>query len=149
MGPYKAWHGSAGYQGPGDYFHSQEEDYPWLIIKLNRRTVIHSVGVGNRKDCCGDRLRMLQVTWTPKLLFSTFFLCLIIEIRWNFEEKILKIFVNPSLGQSNSHRYEINLEEKGYVLLGKSLEQTDRQMRDADRWTDKQTDKQTDRQTDI
>ena len=39
----------------GNFFHSVKEDNPWLKVQLNKPTVVYSVTVGNRKDCCGDR----------------------------------------------------------------------------------------------
>ena len=57
--PLRAWLGK-----PGDvkkWFHSENEDNPWLKLQLNRATMITSVTVRNRKDCCPERLRNLEV----------------------------------------------------------------------------------------
>ena len=37
------------------------EEKPWLIVQLNKVATITSVTVGNRKDCCGDLLRKLEI----------------------------------------------------------------------------------------
>ena len=43
-------------------FHSKDnEEKPWLIVRLNKVATITSVTVGNRKDCCGDLLRKLEI----------------------------------------------------------------------------------------
>ena len=52
--PKYAW------SGPG-FFHSKEEDNPWLRVQLNEPTKITSITVGNRKDCCGHRLENLEI----------------------------------------------------------------------------------------
>ena len=43
------------------FFQSMKEDKPWLRIQLNRPTSVFSVSIINRRDCCGERLRNLQL----------------------------------------------------------------------------------------
>ena len=43
------------------FFHSEEEPYPWIRFQLNRRTIITSVTVHNRKFNRGERLAKLEV----------------------------------------------------------------------------------------
>ena len=57
--PQFAWKGTDEVISTG-FFHSREENNPWLRIQLNRNETITSVSVRNRLDCCGDRL---QVTY--------------------------------------------------------------------------------------
>ena len=54
-----AWKGGSGSRT--GFFSSEEEEKPWLQIRLNQPTEISSVTVINRKDCCGERLRNLEV----------------------------------------------------------------------------------------
>ena len=42
-------------------FHSEEEDNPWLRVRLNKPFKITSVTVGNRKSCCGSKLQNLEI----------------------------------------------------------------------------------------
>ena len=42
-------------------FHSGYESNPWLRIKLSRKETITNVTIGNRIDCCGERLVNLEV----------------------------------------------------------------------------------------
>lgn len=42
-------------ESPGFFFHTQEENQPWLEIDLGAVRPISSVKVTNRADCCGDR----------------------------------------------------------------------------------------------
>ena len=69
-GPQLAWKGSSTPGGTG-FFHSQGEGKPWLRIKLNRAVVISSVTITNRLDCCGERLRNLEIRGGMKRLFLT------------------------------------------------------------------------------
>ena len=43
------------------FYHSKLEDNPWLRVQLNAPIKITSVTVGNRKGCCGDRLKNLEI----------------------------------------------------------------------------------------
>jgi len=52
--PKDAWSGPK-------FFHSALEDNPWLRIQLNKPTEITSITFGNRKGCCGDRLKNLEI----------------------------------------------------------------------------------------
>jgi hypothetical protein len=42
-------------QSPDYFFHTEEEDRPWLELDLGKLQHISAVSVENRKDCCGDR----------------------------------------------------------------------------------------------
>lgn len=42
-------------------FHSAEETYPWLMVELTNTVDLQSVQIFNRADCCGDRLRDIEV----------------------------------------------------------------------------------------
>ena len=42
-------------------FISKREDDPWLRVQLNEPSKITSITVGNRKDCCGERLLNLKI----------------------------------------------------------------------------------------
>ena len=44
-----------------NFFHSKDEMFPWLEVKLPSTTMISSVTIVNRKDCCGDRFRNVEV----------------------------------------------------------------------------------------
>jgi hypothetical protein len=39
------------------FFHSNQENYPWLELKLWEPTEVSDVTIINRKDCCGERLK--------------------------------------------------------------------------------------------
>ena len=58
--PIFAWRGTdeAGSTG---FFHSKQEDNPWLRIQLNRKETITSVTIRNPLHCCGERLENLEV----------------------------------------------------------------------------------------
>ena len=43
------------------YYHSEEENYPWLEIKLPSPILISSLTIVNRRDDCWDRLRNLEI----------------------------------------------------------------------------------------
>jgi hypothetical protein len=43
------------------FFHTQDEDSPWIEYDLGQPTVLHRVEVANRSDCCGDRALPLVV----------------------------------------------------------------------------------------
>jgi hypothetical protein len=43
------------------FFHTQDEDSPWIEYDLGEPTVLHRVEVANRSDCCGDRTLPLVV----------------------------------------------------------------------------------------
>jgi len=43
-------------ESPGFFFHTQEENQPWLEIDLGVVRTISSVKVTNRADCCADRV---------------------------------------------------------------------------------------------
>jgi hypothetical protein len=43
------------------FFHTQEEDSPWIEYDLGQPTVLHRVEVANRSDCCGERTLPLVV----------------------------------------------------------------------------------------
>ena len=58
--PKFAWKGNDKKESSG-FFHSKQEDNPWLRVKLNRKVGITSVTVRNRLDCCGERLENLEV----------------------------------------------------------------------------------------
>ena len=45
----------------GVYFLSNKESNPWIRFQLNRDTDITSITIVNRKDCCGQRLRNLEI----------------------------------------------------------------------------------------
>ncbi len=45
----------------GVLFISKKEENPWVRFQLNRDTVITSITVVNRKDCCGQRLMNLEI----------------------------------------------------------------------------------------
>ena len=45
----------------GVLFISKMEKNPWVRFQLNRDTVITSITVVNRKDCCGGRLMNLEI----------------------------------------------------------------------------------------
>ena len=57
--PYRAWRGDS--KTATGFFHSMQENNPWLMLQLSRRTVITSVTIVNRKDCCGEKLQELWV----------------------------------------------------------------------------------------
>lgn len=48
-------------EGPDYFFHTQEEERPWLEIDLGVPQSISSVRVVNRKDCCRERATPLAV----------------------------------------------------------------------------------------
>ena len=58
-GPQLAWKG--GSTNSKGFFHSQQENNPWLTVELNRPVTISSVTITNRKDCCGERLKNLEI----------------------------------------------------------------------------------------
>ena len=58
-GAQLAWKG--GSTNNKGFFHSKEENNPWLIIELNRPVNISAVTITNREDCCGERLKNLEV----------------------------------------------------------------------------------------
>jgi hypothetical protein len=43
------------------FFHTQEEDSPWIDYDLGQPTVLHRIEVANRSDCCGERTLPLVV----------------------------------------------------------------------------------------
>jgi hypothetical protein len=43
------------------FFHTQEEDSPWIEYDLGQPTVLHRIEVANRSDCCGERTLPLIV----------------------------------------------------------------------------------------
>ena len=58
LGPQFAWIGRSYFPG---LFISKYEANPWLMIQLNNSTVISSVIIINRMDCCGERLQNLEL----------------------------------------------------------------------------------------
>ena len=58
-GPMNAWKGSS--KTSTKFFHSNMQVNPWVRFQLNKVTVITSVTIVNRWDCCGNRLRNIQV----------------------------------------------------------------------------------------
>lgn len=48
-------------EGPDYFFHTQEEERPWLEIDLGAPQLVSSVRVVNRKDCCRERATPLAV----------------------------------------------------------------------------------------
>lgn len=48
-------------EGPDYFFHTQEEERPWLEIDLGTPQLVSSVRVVNRKDCCRERATPLAV----------------------------------------------------------------------------------------
>ena len=59
-GPQLAVNGKVSYEN-GGFFHSLEEYYPWLEVKLPSPILIMSVTVINRQDMCYERLRNLEI----------------------------------------------------------------------------------------
>jgi|NGEPerStandDraft_6_1074524.scaffolds.fasta_scaffold00712_8 F5/8 type C domain len=65
------WQGSGKMtDGPGNlpfpiFFHTQEEESPWIEIDLETPTRVASVEVLNRTDCCGERAVPLVVELSP------------------------------------------------------------------------------------
>ena len=47
--------------GNGYFFHSAEEAYPWLELDLGRISTVTGLTIYNRVNCCGERLRNLQI----------------------------------------------------------------------------------------
>ena len=45
----------------GKIFNSKLEMYPWLVVKLPSIVSLKGVQIYNRADCCGDRLRNIEV----------------------------------------------------------------------------------------
>ena len=45
----------------GWLFISKRESNPWVRFRLNKDTIITSITVVNRKDCCGGRLSNLEI----------------------------------------------------------------------------------------
>merc|ERR1712106_737055 len=43
------------------YYHSKTEDYPWLQIKLTSPQTITGLVIVNRYECCGERLKNLEI----------------------------------------------------------------------------------------
>ena len=43
------------------FFHTQEEDSPWIEYDLGEPRVLHRIEVANRSDCCGERTLPLIV----------------------------------------------------------------------------------------
>ena len=43
------------------YFHSKIENYPWLQIELSAPTEVSNVKIINRKDCCYDRFKNVEI----------------------------------------------------------------------------------------
>ena len=58
-GPQLAWRGDS--SNNSGFFHSNQENNPWLRIQLNKPTTVTSVTIINRKDCCGERLKNLEL----------------------------------------------------------------------------------------
>ena len=48
-------------QPKGIFFHTKEEESPWLEIDLEKPVSVSAVDVLNRTDCCGDRAVPLAV----------------------------------------------------------------------------------------
>ena len=42
-------------------FHSELEDYPWLQWRLPRQVKLRGITITTRYDCCGDRLRDVEI----------------------------------------------------------------------------------------
>jgi hypothetical protein len=42
-------------EGPDYFFHTAEEDKPWVEIDLGAPVLVSSIRIENRKDCCADR----------------------------------------------------------------------------------------------
>ena len=42
------------------YFHSKHENRPWLRVQIPVMKVA-GIGIINRKDCCGNRLRWVEI----------------------------------------------------------------------------------------
>ena len=59
-GPQLAVNGKVSYEN-GGFFHSLEEYYPWLEVKLPSPILIMSVTIINRQDMCYERLRNLEI----------------------------------------------------------------------------------------
>ena len=43
------------------FFHSKWEHNPWLDIQLTEPTYVTSLSIINRKDCCGGRLKNIEI----------------------------------------------------------------------------------------
>ena len=43
------------------FFHSNIEPYNWAQLKLSRPQMVAGIEIFNRADCCGDRLRNLEI----------------------------------------------------------------------------------------
>ena len=54
--PEYAWRGDE-----NNFFESDEENYPWLRIQLNRKAIMNGLQIRNRINCCGERLENLEV----------------------------------------------------------------------------------------
>ena len=59
-GPQLAWRGGSIHRY--GFFRSRQENNPWLRIELSRPAVLTSVIIINRKDCCGERLKNLEIS---------------------------------------------------------------------------------------
>jgi hypothetical protein len=70
----RSWSASSSYPGvgcrspaqecvesPDFFFHTNEEDKPWVVIDLGAPELVGAVRIDNRKDCCGDRAVPLVV----------------------------------------------------------------------------------------
>ena len=50
------------------YFHSAVEPYPWLMIRLNQGIILSGITIHNRQDCCGDRLKAIEIRAGEELI---------------------------------------------------------------------------------
>ena len=50
------------------YFHSAVEPYPWLMIRLNKGIILSGITIHNRHDCCGDRLKAIEIRAGEELI---------------------------------------------------------------------------------
>ena len=49
---------------PDTFYHSDDkntENQPWVQLELEQGSVVHNVKITNRDNCCGDRLKNIEV----------------------------------------------------------------------------------------
>ena len=66
-GAHQAIDGKFSKDGFG-YFHSAVEPYPWLMIRLNQGIILSGITIHNRQDCCGDRLKAIEIRAGEELI---------------------------------------------------------------------------------
>ena len=59
--PKNAWDGTDDNKATTGFFQSAQEDNPWLRIQLTRCTRITSITIGNKLNCCGERLADIEI----------------------------------------------------------------------------------------